>query len=83
MSDIKYAIAKNYVRSVIDPDFISTLAHEFAGESNVIGYLDLNNALHFKSKKEAQEILNTQPQWVKNKHKIVAFYNWGISCSLL
>ena len=36
-------------------DFVSQLAHEFKGKTEVVGYLDLKNALHFDTAEEALE----------------------------
>lgn len=76
---VKYAIAKKYHGCASNYSYISTLAHEYADEKDVIGYLDLQNALHFDSKEEAEQVLETQPEWVKNKHKIISAIRgiWG------
>ena len=48
------------------PNFINRLAHEAAGETDVITITkSLEEALIYKSEKEAQDVLDTQPEWVK------------------
>ena len=48
------------------PNFINRLAHEAAGETDVITITkSLEEALIYKSEKEAQDVLDTQPKWVK------------------
>ena len=53
------------------PNFIHRLAHEFAGETDVITITkSLNEALIYKTEKEAQDVLNFQPEWVKRDFSI-------------
>lgn len=81
--NLKYVIARKGTCNRNDCDFISTLAHEFAGEEEVVGYLDLENALHYESEKEALEILNNQPEWVKNNHIAKPFEKFVFGSYLL
>lgn len=68
LDNIKYVIAQKYYRHKEDYCFVRTLAHEFEGENEVIGYLPLKDELHFNTKKEAEDALKTQPKWVREKH---------------
>ena len=53
------------------PNFILRLAHEFAGETDVITITkSLNEALIYKTEKEAQDILSSQPEWVRRDFSI-------------
>ena len=53
------------------PNLIHRLAHEAAGETDVITITkSLNEALIYKTEKEAQDVLNTQPEWVKRDFSI-------------
>ena len=60
------------------PNLIYKLAHEFAGETDVITITkSLNEALIYKTEKEAQDVLDTQPEWVKRDffiRKICLYY---------
>ena len=59
------------------PNLIHRLAHEAAGETDVITITkSLNEALIYKTEKEAQDVLNTQPEWVKRDFLIrkICFY---------
>ena len=48
------------------PNLIYRLAHEFAGETDVISITQsLKEALLYNTETEAQTVLNTQPEWVK------------------
>lgn len=73
LDNIKYVIAQKYYRHKEDYCFVKTLAHEFEGENEVIGYLPLKDALHFNTKKEAEDALKTQPKWVREKHIAIPF----------
>jgi len=74
--NIKYVIARKYHSDKNSYDFIATLSHHFAGEDEVIGYLPLNNCLHFETKEEAEKTFLTQPKWVKEKHIVIPFNNY-------
>lgn len=78
-NDFKYAIARKYYGSKSSYDFISSLAHEFAGKKEVIGYLDLSNALYYDTQEQAENILKSQPEWVRNSHIVIPFEKlpWG------
>ena len=53
------------------PNFINRLAHEAAEETDVITITkSLEEALIYKSEKEAQDVLDTQPEWVKRDFSI-------------
>ena len=60
------------------PNFINRLAHAAAGETDVITITkSLEEALIYKSEKEAQDVLDTQPEWVKRDfciRKICLYY---------
>ena len=60
------------------PNLIYKLVHEFAGETDVITITkSLNEALIYKTEKEAQDVLDTQPEWVKRDfciRKICLYY---------
>jgi hypothetical protein len=81
--NVKYVIARKGTCNSNDCDFIRTLAHEFAGEKEVVGYLDLKNALHFESEKGALDILNKQPEWVKGKHVVKPFEEFAFGPYLI
>ena len=74
----KYAIAKKHFKSAYDSDFISTLAHEFAGEKEVLGYMQLKDAIHFDTVEEAKSTLSNLPSWALDSHGVVEFRNFGI-----
>ena len=60
------------------PNLIHRLAHEFAGETDVITITkSLKEALIYKTQKEAQDVLDTQPEWVKRDfyiRKVCLYY---------
>ena len=60
------------------PNLIHRLAHEAAGETDVITITkSLEEALIYKSEKEAQDVLDTQPEWVKRDfciRKVCLYY---------
>lgn len=60
------------------PNLIHKLAHEFAGETEVISITkSLNDALIYTTEKEAKDVLDTQPEWVKRDfciRKICLYY---------
>ena len=60
------------------PNLIYRLAHEFAGETDVISItLSLKEALLYNTETEAQAVLNTQPEWVKRDfciRKVCLYY---------
>lgn len=60
------------------PNLIYRLAHEFAGETEVISItLSLKEALLYNTEAEAQAVLNTQPEWVKREfyiRKVCLYY---------
>ena len=60
------------------PNLIYRLAHEFAGETDVISItLSLKEALLYNTETEAQTVLNTQPEWVKRDfciRKVCLYY---------
>lgn len=60
------------------PNLIHRLAHEFAGETDVITITkSLKEALIYTTQKEAQAVLNTQPEWVKRDfyiRKVCLYY---------
>lgn len=83
MDCIKYVIAEIYGGySEAKYEFVAQLAHEFKGMKEVVGYLPLEHAIHFNSEAEAKAALETQPSWVKERHKVVAFMKYGHICSL-
>jgi hypothetical protein len=57
---------------------IYRLAHEFAGETDVISITQsLKEALLYNTETEAQTVLNTQPEWVKRDfciRKVCLYY---------
>ncbi|WP_342759455.1 hypothetical protein [Kineothrix sedimenti] len=71
--DVKYAIARTHYRNANSFDFISELAHNYGGEEDIIGYSPLQEALHYNSRAEAINILDSQPEWVKNRNIIISF----------
>ena len=60
------------------PNLIYRLAHEFAGETDVISITQsLKEALLYNTETEAQTVLNTQPEWVKRDfciRKVCLYY---------
>ena len=53
------------------PNLIHRLAHEFAGETDVITITkSLNEALIYTTEKEAQDVLESQPEWVQRDFSI-------------
>ena len=60
------------------PNLIHRLAHEFAGETDVITITkSLKEALIYTTQKEAQDVLDTQPEWVKREfyiRKVCLYY---------
>lgn len=64
-------------------DFVSQLAHEFKGKKEVVGYLDLANALHYDSAEEALAVLRTQPEWVRNDHEVMPFEYTTYDCFVI
>ena len=60
------------------PNLIHRLAHEFAGETDVISITQsLKEALLYNTETEAQTVLNTQPEWVKRDfciRKVCLYY---------
>ena len=64
-------------------DFVSQLAHEFKGKTEVVGYLDLKNALHFDTAEEALEVLRSQPEWVRNNHEVMPFWYTTYDCNII
>ena len=82
--NIRYAIVKNFCGyDKMKYDFISTLSHEFAGAKEVIGYTDLKNALHFTSAEEATSVLESQPKWVREGHKVIPFELFCGECYII
>ena len=81
--NVKYVITRKGTCNRNDCDFISTLAHEFAGEKEVVGYLDLENAIQYETEKEAVDILNKQPEWVKDKHVVKPFKKYVFGSYLI
>lgn len=81
--DIKYVISRKHCNDRNTYDFISSLAHEFEDEKDVIGYLDLNNALHYDTEENATKILISQPEWVRNNHEVIAFEKSVMGCYLI
>jgi len=73
MKKTLYAVAIKNHGNVDDYDFISTLAHEFEGKDEVVGYDSLEHALHFGSEEDAENVLSEQPEWVRKEHIIVEF----------
>lgn len=83
-TEIKYVIVRNlcgYDKRKYD--FISTLAHEFKGKKEVIGYTDLKHAIHFDSIEEAKSTLMSQPEWVREGHKVLPFEIFFGECYLI
>ena len=60
------------------PNLIHRLAHEFAGETDVITITkSLKEALIYTTQQDAQDVLDTQPEWVKRDfciRKICLYY---------
>ena len=60
------------------PNLIHRLAHEFAGETDVISITQsLKEALLYNTETEAQTVLNTQPEWIKRDfciRKVCLYY---------
>ena len=63
-------------------EFVSELAHEFAGKTEVISYSPLEHAIHFDSEEKAAATLATQPDWVREKHEIRPFTKIGTYCAV-
>lgn len=80
---IKYVLVMKYCGFYAhNYEFISQLAHEFAGKKEVIGYSTLEHAIHFDSEEEALAALAAQPDWVKEKHKVQPFTKIGTYCAV-
>lgn len=88
----EYKIPKEYIRYAIankwsyDPhkyDFVSTLAHEFKGENEVLGFSALKDAIHFDDKETALEVFANQPAWVHEKCEVIAFEKRYGNCYLI
>lgn len=84
MNDVKYVLSmKPYARSN-DYCFVSTLKHEFAGKSEVLGYNSLEHCLKFDDVPSVLKALDEMPDWAKGKHQILAVaFNgsyWQVDC---
>lgn len=84
--DVKYVIVTKCAGSDKRKyEFVSELAHEFKGMKQVIGYADLERALHFDTLEDAKRTLASQPEWVKGFHDIIPFErrSWGECYTIL
>ena len=80
--NIKYVIVRKFCGHHAESyDFVSTLAHEFAGCKEVVGYLPLRNAIHYDSEEEAAQALAFQPEWVQRDHQVRPFTKIGTYCT--
>ena len=80
---IKYVLVMKYCGyHSCNYEFISQLAHEFAGKKEAIGYSTLEHAIHFDSEEEAAKVLATQPEWVQKGHEIRPFTKIGTYCAV-
>ena len=70
MNKIMYVIAQLGHPNPAQYRFISTLAHEFKGHKEVLGYSDLKNALKWDSREIAEKHLEELPDWAKDKHRV-------------
>ncbi len=52
-------------------EFVSTLSHKFKGKSDVLGFTPLEHALAWDSEEEAKATLATQPEWVREKLRVI------------
>ncbi len=71
MFKVEFAIAVLGCPRPCELKFISTLAHEFKGEKEVLGYTDLDNALKWDTREQAKKILSKLPDWAKGRHEVV------------
>lgn len=71
--NIKFVIATKGVFDKNKYDFVSRLQHEWAGENDVLSFIDLKNALHFDTYKEAVKTYMEQPSWVHKRCVVIPF----------
>lgn len=70
---IKFVIANRRIFDKTKYDFVSQLQHEFAGEKEVLSFVNLNNALHFDSMEKAVKTYMEQPLWVRERCTVIPF----------
>ena len=80
---IKYAVARKHYENEYSYDYVSQFAHYFAGEDDVVSYIDLKNAVHFDTENQAKDVLANEPEWVQKHHVIVPFLDRSYCCILV
>lgn len=80
MYETKYALGRKHYRHATDYDFIAELAHEFAGEKDVVSYAPLKLGIHYASRQEADDTLALQPEWVRRDTVVVEFLDFLSHC---
>jgi len=70
MDKVMYVIACSGHPNRTHYSFVSTLAHEFKGKKEVLGYSNLDDALKWDSREIAEKHLKELPDWAKGKHTV-------------
>lgn len=75
---VKYAITRK--QRGYNPnlyEFVSKLGSKIPGINEAIRYMTLKEAMHYNSAKEAYAALRSQPDWVREQHRVIQFVDYG------
>lgn len=75
---LKYAITRK--KRGYNPnlyEFVAKLGSKIPGVNEAIRYLTLKEAIHYDTAKEAYAALRSQPEWVREQHRVITFADNG------